>query len=121
MLEKNEMKLAMLNSAGTNATATAASVTGAKDLPLKLIRPCCRLSNFVDDETSERNRLNCLVEKLEKRLSSDNRSDSVEINRLVENAIHWCLVNGNYFLRFINSLVSSFILISSSSRLCSRS
>lgn len=105
MLDKNEMKLAMFNSETSSVT---------KEPPLKSIRNsspvvCCREQrekiNLVDSSRAtseeengvnkiEEKSLNWLVEIIEKRLNSDKRADLIEVNRILENAIHWCLVNG---------------------------
>lgn len=42
---------------------------------------------------------NTLVEELEKKIYTKNGVDKQEllkINKLIENAIHWCLVNGTF-------------------------
>lgn len=89
MLDKKEMKLAMLNS--------ETDTTTAREPPFKSIcrerrsSPASSASIMPNPNSSS---LNSLVKKLEERLNSGKRTDSIDINRVLENAIHWCLVNG---------------------------
>lgn len=127
MLDKNEMKLAMLNSSETETS-------GVREPPFKSIRSnCCadtavcreRNRQFMSGPTTAvqassavaasssptlqlahtddqnhlhheaKSSLDWLVRKLDERLSSSKPVDLLAINRILENAIHWCLVNGN--------------------------
>lgn len=120
MLDKNEMKLAMLNSSETETS-------GVREPPFKSIRSNCCADTAVCRERSRqfmpgptavqasamvasssptpqlshtheaKSSLDWLVRKLDERLSSGKRADLLAINRILENAIHWCLVNGNKY------------------------
>lgn len=83
MLDKKEMKLAMLNS--------ETDTTTAREPPFKTI---CRERRTPASTPNPNLSLNSLVRKLDERLSSGKRVDLIDINRVLENAIHWCLVNG---------------------------
>jgi hypothetical protein len=63
--------------------------------------------NIIKD-VFNKNLANSLIETLDRRLESEEGGDELsEFNRLIENAIHWCLVNGNRSWRSSNS--SAFV------------
>lgn len=60
---------------------------------IERVNETCLLSEL-NEEGKDNATVNWLVEKLEKRLKSGNKFELGQINRILENAIHWCLVNG---------------------------